>query len=208
MIKIIKILLKNELTIFLCFLIIFTSFFKPIFAENNILNHSETINQSENIVNITCLENYTFINGTCLNYSLFNLTQLNESFIEFNPCLNISCQEDYHCVQGKCLLNLTYNNVDSRIIDEIQVSNQVSVIVRLYENKDYNNDYVRTNVLSTVSNSEFILELTYDSSPDFAGKISLDGLEKLANNPNVKRIEFDEIVNLYNSIKGDTSWLK
>jgi subtilisin family serine protease len=197
MIKIIKILLKNELTIFLCFLIIFTSFFKPIFAENNILNHSETINQSENIVNITCLENYTFINGTCLNYSLFNLTQLNESFIEFNPCLNISCQEDYHCVQGKCLLNLTYNNVDSRIIDEIQVSNQVSVIVRLYENKDYNNDYVRTNVLSTVSNSEFILELTYDSSPDFAGKISLDGLEKLANNPNVKRIEFDEIVNLF-----------
>jgi hypothetical protein len=96
-------------------------------------------------------------------------------------------------------------SIDSRIIDEIQVSNQVSVIVRLYENKDYNNDYVRTNVLSTVSNSEFILELTYDSSPDFAGKISLDGLEKLANNPNVKRIEFDEIVNLYNSIKGDTS---
>ncbi|VVB76334.1 Subtilisin-like serine protease [Candidatus Tiddalikarchaeum anstoanum] len=196
-------LLETKLITFICLFIICLFFVEPVFAINQSSNSSEDISHQTN---------FTYINGTCQNTTLFNLTQQNETLIEINPCLNISCQEGFQCVQGKCILNLSYRNVDFNIIYGLSFNKWVNVIVNLYDESSFvfssnlalNRElytqragyFYKTEdeVLSTIPEGEFILRHTFGLANSFSGLITLEGLMYLQNNSKVFMISSNERV--------------
>jgi len=99
--------------------------------------------------------------------------------------------------------------LDSKVFDYLEVNKWVSIAVILHDNSNisYNSDIkankmifrrkadlfeeAEDNVISTLSEKEFNLTYKFTSFNGFAGYITIEGLEKLANNPIVKKIELN-----------------
>ena len=82
--------------------------------------------------------------------------------------------------------------VEQDVLNALDSSEWVPVIIKLYEK----NDSLINSIISNLSSSEFKIKGTL--SRGFAGNITQDGLDKLVNNPNVREIYLDRIVQVHN----------
>ncbi|HLE05717.1 MAG TPA: hypothetical protein VI790_00025 [Candidatus Nanoarchaeia archaeon] len=78
--------------------------------------------------------------------------------------------------------------IDSKIIDDLKVNEWTSVAVILNQG-NYTIDEVQNIILKTLSEKEFSSRYKFSTSAIISGSITIEGLEKLANNPIVKEIE-------------------
>jgi len=105
--------------------------------------------------------------------------------------------------------NFSYSNVDSKVIDDLRVNEWTPVIVRLNDNSGiyytlnikenreiykqkakYFNE-VEDNILSILSEEEFVLKFKFSIINQFSGYITKEGLKKLVHNSQVRYINSD-----------------
>ena len=84
--------------------------------------------------------------------------------------------------------------VDPEILEEFNQSSEVMVLVKLYsENITKVNE-----VLSTLPESEFKLRKKLQSGRGFSGNITIDGFNRLTNNPNIEIIWLNKPLHVVN----------